>query len=206
MYPGALYPKTKQVLEKLKKTGVLDNFYLAGGTSLALQIGHRKSIDLDFFTAKFPKREIILQKIKELKPKIIQEADGTVDLTIDEVKVSFFEYKYPLIGKLVEYEGVSLASITDITCMKLSAISSRGSKKDFIDLYAVLNENTFVNIWKAFEKKFEGVEYQKLHVLKSIIYFEDAESDPDPDYIEKISWSKVKQKLEKEVEKYLKNL
>jgi len=203
MYPQTLYPKTKQVLEKIKTIPSYPDFYLAGGTALALQLGHRKSIDLDFFTDKFPKRDILLQDLKPFKPRVVQENPGTLDLMVDEVKVSFLEYKYPLMQKVVEFEGTKLASVIDIACMKLSAVSSRGSKKDFIDLYFILQKHSLNQILNVFEEKYKGVEYQKSHILKSLIYFSDANSDPDPDFIEVVDWNKVKMSLEKDVKNYL---
>ena len=100
MYPQTLYPKTRQVLEKIKSLPSMTDFYLAGGTALALQLGHRKSIDLDFFSSNFPKRDLILQEIQILDPRITYEAPGTIDLLIDDVKVSFLEYNYPLLEDL----------------------------------------------------------------------------------------------------------
>ena len=202
MHPQTLYPKTKQVLNKLSDLSFLKGWYLAGGTGLALQLGHRKSIDLDFFTDKFPKRDLLLSDLKHLTPTIIQEAPGTMDLNVHNVKVSFLEYKYPILEKLVSFEKVKVASILDISCMKVSAVSSRGSKKDFIDLYFVLQKKTLDEIFTAFKKKFEGVEYQKLHLLKSLVYFSDADNDPNPDYIENVNWEEVKDDLEEKVKEY----
>lgn len=203
MFPETLYPKTKQVLDKIKNLPIVSSFYLAGGTALSLQLGHRKSIDLDFFTQHFPKTALLLQELQFLKPKVIQEAPGTLDLIIDGVVVTFLEYKYPMITPHQDFEGVKLASIPDIAAMKLSAVSSRGSKKDFIDLYKILQKESIVKIFNDFEKKFEGVEYQKTLILKSLLNFDIAENDPEPDYIEKIEWSKVKSSIEKDVKNYL---
>jgi hypothetical protein len=204
MYPQTLYPKTKKILDDLKNLGFLKDWYLAGGTGLALQLGHRKSIDLDFFTDNFPKRELLLGQLKTLSPKITQETKGTLDASMGGVKVSFLEYDYLLLGKKVEYEGIKIAGVLDITCMKVTAISSRGSKKDFVDLYFVLEKYSLSEIFEAVEKKFRGVKYQKLHLLKSISYFADADKDPSPDMIKKASWEDIKKDLEKKVKEYSK--
>ena len=205
MYPKTLYPKTKQVLIKLVKQGLVTDFYLAGGTGLSLQLGHRKSIDLDFFTDNFPKRDLLLASLKKLKPKIIHEARGTLDLSIEGVMVSFLEYRYPLISDLTDFEGVKMASVVDIACMKLTAISSRGSKKDFVDFYEILKIFSLEQLFDNFEKKYKGVKYQKLHLLKSLVYFADAESDPEPILLKKMDWNIVKKKLEKEIKAHLKS-
>lgn len=203
MYPETLYPKTRQVLENIKKLPVLSDFYLAGGTALALQLGHRKSVDLDFFSANFPKRDLILQALRPFNPQITHEVSGTIDVLIDEVKVSFLEYNYALIEDLKEFEDVKIASVIDIACMKLSATSSRGSKKDFIDLYVILQNFSLEELFSQFEKKFMGVSYQKLILLKSLTYFADAETEPDPDYTESLSWTEIKKTIEDKVKNYL---
>jgi len=206
MFPETLYPKTKQVLENIKSLPILGGFYLGGGTALSLQLGHRKSIDLDFFAENYPKRDLILQAFSAYSPKIMQEAPGTLDMLIDGVVVTLLEYKYPLIDSFAEYNGVNLASVSDIACMKLSAISSRGSKKDFIDLYKILQRLSLNEVFAKFEVKFKGVTYQKTHILKSLLSFDLAQNDPDPDYLEKIDWSNVKRSIEKDVKNYLDTL
>lgn len=203
MYPQTLYPKTRQVLDKIKNLSFMNDFYLAGGTALALQLGHRKSIDLDFFSGNFPKRDIILQKIRDFNPNITHESPGTIDCLIDDVKVSFLEYNYPLLEDLKEFENVKIASVLDIACMKLSATSSRGSKKDFIDLYVILQNFSLEELFSKFEKKFFGVSYQKLILLKSLTYFSDAENEPDPDYTQMLSWDDIKSYIENKVKAYL---
>ncbi len=206
MYKQTLYPQTRQILNKLKKIPIVNTFYLAGGTALALQIGHRKSADLDFFIQKFPDRDILIQRLDPFSPKITQEAQGTLDVTIDDVKTSFLEYKYPLLKNFVQYEGIKLASILDIACMKLSAISSRSTKKDFADLYFILKNHPLKTLLKSFDKKFNQVSYQKIHILKSLTYFEDADQDPDPDYTTNINWSEIKNDISLKVKDYLSEL
>lgn len=203
MFEESLYPKTKQVLAKISENPVLKYFYMAGGTALALQLGHRKSIDLDFFSESYPENDIIISNLKEMAPTVVQEVAGTIDFIIDDIKVSFLEYTYPLLEPLVDYEGIKLASILDIACMKVSAISSRGSKKDFIDLYKVFEKYPLSEVLTSFEEKFQGVTYQTLHILKSLVYFDDAQKDPDPDYLAEIKWGDVKRAISREVEKVL---
>jgi predicted nucleotidyltransferase component of viral defense system len=138
MHEATLYPKTKQILDQISSEPFLNHFYLAGGTALALQLGHRKSSDLDWFSPQFPKIQLLLQNLNKYKVTVTQTAPGTLDTLIDGVKVSFLEYTYPMIEKLVPFNGIQMASVSDIACMKITAISSRGSKKDFVDLYEIL--------------------------------------------------------------------
>jgi len=203
MFEKAIDSKTRQVLRKIRETQVLDNFYLAGGTALSLILGHRKSIDLDFFSSSFPKFEILVAKLKTLNPKVINQDKGTLDLYIDGVKVSFLEYKYPLVGDFLEFDQVKVASLEDIACMKLSAISSRGSKKDFIDLYFILQKFSLGELLALFEKKFKGVNYQMSHILKSLVYFEEAEKQPDPEFLVDVDWNEVKSFLEGKVKELI---
>jgi len=203
MFEKAIDSKTRQVLRKIRETQVLDNFYLAGGTALSLILGHRKSIDLDFFSFSFPKFEILVAKLKTLNPKVINQDRGTLDLYIDDVKVSFLEYKYPLVGDFLEFDQVKVASLEDIACMKLSAISSRGSKKDFIDLYFILQKFSLGELLDLFEKKFKGVNYQMSHILKSLVYFEEAEKQPDPEFLVDVDWNEVKSFLEGKVKELI---
>ena len=203
MFEKAIDSKTRQVLRKIRETQVLENFYLAGGTALSLILGHRKSIDLDFFSSSFPKFEILVAKLKTLNPKVINQDKGTLDLYIDGVKVSFLEYKYPLIGDFLEFDQVKVASLEDIACMKLSAISSRGSKKDFIDLYFILQKFSLGELLALFEKKFKGVDYQMSHILKSLVYFEEAEKQPDPEFLVDVDWNEVKSFLEGKVKELI---
>ena len=203
MFEKAIDSKTRQVLRKIRETQVLENFYLAGGTALSLILGHRKSIDLDFFSSSFPKFEILVAKLKTLNPKVINQDKGTLDLYIDGVKVSFLEYKYPLIGDFLEFDQVKVASLEDIACMKLSAISSRGSKKDFIDLYFILQKFSLGELLALFEKKFKGVNYQMSHILKSLVYFEEAEKQPDPEFLVDVDWNEVKSFLEGKVKELI---
>ena len=203
MFEKAIDSKTRQVLRKIRETQVLENFYLAGGTALSLILGHRKSIDLDFFSSSFPKFEILVAKLKTLNPKVINQDKGTLDLYMDDVKVSFLEYKYPLVGDFLEFDQVKVASLEDIACMKLSAISSRGSKKDFIDLYFILQKFSLGELLALFEKKFKGVNYQMSHILKSLVYFEEAEKQPDPEFLVDVDWNEVRSFLEGKVKELI---
>ncbi len=203
MYKESLYSKTEQVLEEVEKNPVLKDFYLAGGTALALQLGHRKSIDLDFFSDHFPKIDLIKQSFSTYNPQIIHEAHGTIDMVVEDIKVSFLEYKYPLLEPLIQFETIKLCSVRDIACMKISAISSRGSKKDFIDMFYILKTMSFQEVMDSFHKKYENVTYQETHIMKSLVYFEDAEQDPDPDYLVPTDWQEIKKVMMGEVKHFI---
>ena len=153
-----------------------NNFYLAGGTALALQLGHRDSVDFDFFTEEDINTKILFDKIKEVfkgrNVKKVQEEKNTLTVVVDNnVKISFFTYKYPLLDKLIIEDNFRLASVRDIACMKLSAIVSRSTMKDYVDLYFILQTMTLANLLKGITKKFPELDINL--VLKSLVYFDD---------------------------------
>ncbi len=200
MFNQAINNKTKLVLEKIAQSGLSDSFYLGGGTALAIQLGHRESIDLDWFSQNDFSNKAIKEKLSSLgELEIVGEEDGTINATLDEVKVSFLRYKYSLLYPLIDFEGVKLADERDIAAMKIDAASSRGSKKDFIDIYYLLKKYTLENLIGFFEQKYEDINYNKLHILKSLTYFEDAENEPIPIMIQKADWDEVKQNIREKV-------
>ncbi len=186
--------KTKSLLEKLRKEKILKDFYLAGGTALALQCWHRKSIDLDWFTQKNFNTDKLKRKLSQFGKIIIEsEEKNTLNLILSGVKLSFLNYPYKLLFPLINWQGIKLADERDIVCMKLSAISSRGSKKDFIDLFFILKKYSLSDLLKLFNKKYQNIKYNKLHILKSLIYFADADNEPMPIMLKKIDWKEIKE-------------
>lgn len=203
MFTNILLIDTKKILRDLKKTSIVQDFYLSGGTGLALQIGHRESQDLDFFSEKDFDVELLqveLAKIGHLES--IQLDKGTLNCFIDNVKIQFLHYPYKLLEKKLEWEGIFVSSMLDIACTKLLTISSRGSKKDFIDLYFLLQTYTLAFLFEKLEEKYTNLNYDKLHILKSLIYFEDAEKQPFPRMHEEISWEIIKKEIEKAVKEF----
>ncbi|MFC1613315.1 nucleotidyl transferase AbiEii/AbiGii toxin family protein [Patescibacteria group bacterium] len=190
--------KTKSILESLAQSGIIKDYYLAGGTALALQYGHRKSIDLDFFNQKsFNTVELRRNLTKIGKLIIVSEEKNTLNLNLANVKLSFFGYPYKIIFPFIKWNGIKLADPRDIACMKLDAVSSRGCKKDFFDLYFILKKYSLEELLEIFDKKYKGIKYNKIHILKSLTYFFDAENEPMPVMLENVSWRKVKDYFEK---------
>ncbi len=185
------------LLEKVAGAKWLSQFYLAGGTSLALQLGHRLSIDFDFFTDKtFSTQKIIQHLSKVGKVSIQDESTGTLNLFLDQIKLSFLLYPYPLIHSTHDFNQAKLASIDDIAAMKLIAIAQRGTKKDFIDMWILLKNGwNLTLIFETLEKKFSKTKYNKAHLLKSLAYFEDAEGDAEPQMLIPFSWEAAKEDL-----------
>ena len=203
---GVLPRKTAKLLEKMKTKKWLSNFYLAGGTALALQYGHRQSVDLDFFTGKNFTKANLLREISAVGNfRILNEDENTLEGVLEGVKVSFMMYPYPLLNKLIFYDtNVSLADETDIAIMKIGAIAGRNTKKDFIDLFFYLNRNkmTIRNLLRLADEKFKPAQYDPYHVYKSLVYFREAEKDPMPFMIVDVKWKDVKKFFEKQIKTF----
>lgn len=206
MFEEALSKNAKNTLALLGKAGILKDAYLAGGTALALQIGHRISVDFVFFTQKKFDEKIFIQRLVKLPVKFRTERTdwGTILGFINETKFSLFFYDYPLLAKPQKFLGINICNIKDIAPMKLAAISDRCAKRDFIDLYfisAVEKFFTLCQILDLYDKKFKVLHQNKLHILKSLVYFEDAESDMSPKMIKNVVWRQIKEFFKKEVNK-----
>jgi len=203
MFDRAIDSKTKSVLEKIVESGMIKKFYLAGGTALAIQLGHRKSIDLDFFSGEKFSVSVFKKKLSTTgKFSLDHEEEQTLSGSLDGVKVSFFHYDYKLLFPPVPFLGVKLADERDIAAMKIDTVSARGSKKDFVDLYFLLKKYSLEKLIEIFAKKYSRIKYNKLHILKSLAYFDDAEDEPMPEMLKKESWKKIKEEIAGKVKKF----
>ena len=189
---------TLDLLKKFQSESFFENCRLVGGTALALQYGHRKSVDLDFFGTFLSDAMLIkalLQKIGSYQT--IQESKFIFQYIVDGVKVDFVNYPYPWILPKVEEDSLALASPKDIAAMKLSAITNRGTKKDFIDLYELLDHFTLEQMFGFYREKYtDAIPFM---TLKSLTWFEDAEDDPMPFMLKSYSWNDVKERIIAEV-------
>lgn len=204
MHPETLNKETSVVLNLLKD--LASDFYLAGGTALALELGHRISVDLDFFSVNEFSIQEIIDKLKTKGHLEITSRDkDTLNGSLNGVKISFFKYPYKLLFPTKKYNNVILADEKDIAAMKILAISDRGSKKDFVDLFILLKTYSFNNILEYFSEKYKDYNYNKLHILKSLVYFSDADLDPEPVYINPIDWKEVKKFIKNVIDEYIKS-
>lgn len=193
MFTKTLLPDTVRAIKLVAKIPAIKSAYLAGGTSLALQIGHRVSVDLDFFTKKDFDEKILeqeLSKLKEFKKEGV--AWKTVWGEIGKTKFSMFYYEYPLLRDVVNFSGIKLASLEDIAAMKVQALVDRGTKRDFIDLYFLSKKFSLEEMLKFYDKKYGDLKEKSYHILRSLNYFRDADIDPEPKMIEKINWNEIK--------------
>jgi hypothetical protein len=189
-----------RVLRVLQGESILAPFYLAGGTGLALHLGHRRSVDLDFFTGEFAEPAELVQRLQRLEGfSLVSQAAQTLHVHLQGTKVSFLGYAYPVLFPLGTFEGVKIADPRDIACMKISAVAGRGTKRDFVDLYTACRRYGLSQLLPLFKQKYAQANYSTLHVLKSLCYFEEAEKEPLPDMAIPLSWEEVKQFFTHEV-------
>jgi len=176
MFQEALSDKGRKIFPALKN---FSDFYLAGGTALALQIGHRVSIDFDLFSeAEISKN--LLDKAKKifLGSSVAVSVNNPDELTVfvDGIKVTFLKYPFPVLSDFIEHEGIKMLNIKELVATKAYTIGRRGSYKDYIDLYFVLKENysSLAEIIKMAEKKYKE-QFNSRLFLEQLVYFEDIE-------------------------------
>jgi len=184
---------------------------MAGGTGLALQINHRFSYDFDFFTSKEFNANILSQRIKKTVSDFkLERTDwGTVLGAINGTRFSLFFYDYPLLFEPSSFLGTKIANIKDIAAMKIAAISDRGAKKDFVDLYFIIEVEKVLSLQDClalYDRKFKVLEQNKPHVLKSLTYFDDADKEGELRMIKDAQWKNVKAFFKREVKKISSNL
>ncbi len=180
-----------------------EDFYIAGGTSLALQIGHRDSIDFDFFSPKDFDTKKLFNNLNEVflqlgVLKVHEEKNTLTVLVGGSIKLSFFTYKYKLLNELIDEDNLKLASVEDIGCMKFSAITGRATNKDYIDIFYILQKIRLEDLLKRASEKFPDLD--KNLILKSLVYFDDIDMEPiifkNDNYID---FKDVKKTLEEKV-------
>jgi predicted nucleotidyltransferase component of viral defense system len=185
-----------KLFEKLSSQTFISDFYLAGGTCLALQIDHRQSIDFDFFTPDdFDTSDVINKLIRIGKYQRDNEEKNTINGSLNDVRISFFGYKYQIIDEFKIFGKIQLAGLKDIAAMKLEAIAGRGSKKDFIDMFFLLKKFTLEEIFSFHSQKYGLGLGNQYHHLKSLVYFADAEEEAMPLMLQKLDWDHVKKQI-----------
>lgn len=177
-------------------------FHLAGGTAVALHLGHRRSVDFDWFATSFPGSPVDLAaalRARGIAFETTTLADRTAHGVIGGVKVSFLEFRPPLLEPLVDWpeRGCRLASCGDLAAMKLLAVAQRGTKKDFIDVHALSRTMPLDRMLDCYRRRF-GVA-DSAAVLAGLCYFDDAEADPMPRMLVPLDWETVKRELRESV-------
>lgn len=197
-----VYPNTLELLKSLASQPVLAQTRLVGGTALALQYGHRQSIDLDFFGILPEDKEELVEMTKRVGNVLVTNRSKMILQTvINQIKVDFVDYsRYKWIDEPVMGDGFVLASDKDIAAMKVNAIIGRGTRKDFIDLYVLLQRYSLSEIMAFYKQKYP--EFSEYRALLSMTYFEDAEMQDMPKMFIDTSWDTMKSTIIEAVKVY----
>ena len=194
LYLSTVESTTLELLKKLQQLPILCNTRLVGGTALALQLGHRKSIDLDLFgriNADSQELQEALRTIGTLT--ILSDSKNIHIYVLNEVKIDIVNYTYPWLSDVVCKDGIRLASPKDIAAMKITAVEGRGTKKDFVDIYFLLKRYSLKKILDFYSRKYP--DSSSFMAMKSLAYFEDAEEEPMPYMFIDVSWDEIKQNI-----------
>jgi predicted nucleotidyltransferase component of viral defense system len=192
--------KTLALIKDIMKKDYFNDFYLVGGTALSLQIGHRTSTDIDLFCHQKFDKESLCNRV-EFDYKDFQYKINFFGIFgyINEVKTDIVFHPYPNLYPLLEIDGIRMVHKKEIASMKISAITKRAKKRDFVDLFLLLKEYSLVEILDDYIKKFgkEGEAY----VLRSLMYFDEADDDVVPKCFFEMDWQKIKDTITAEVRK-----
>jgi hypothetical protein len=178
----------------------LRGWTLAGGTGLAMSLGHRVSEDFDFFRTTVLEPSRLLEALRGLGScEVLQEEDRTLTVLLRGIKLSFFLVRDPFLFPAVAYSFFRIADVRDIALMKLAAILNRGSRKDFVDLYSILRRGLGLQeLFSWLPAKYGPGRVNEYQLLKSLCYFEDAEQEPLPRLLEPFDWRECKAFFQRE--------
>jgi hypothetical protein len=209
MFLDTLPVNARQLLIQLGQQPLVRPFYLAGGSAAALHLGHRISVDLDFFTQQdqYETEPLIqcLQSIAHLD--VQQQSRGTLTGRLSDVRISFFVYPYPLLEEPAVLEGCRIAQLLDIALMKLIAISQRGTRRDFVDLFFICRHvYRLDDLLRKVPLKYTTVSYPIYHLLRALIYFADADRDASLQMLASFEWDQAKRFFETQVKQLGKDL
>jgi len=205
VFEQVLDQQPKSVLEALGRTQAVRSFYLAGGTAVALYLGHRYSQDLDWFTEAQFDPDVLQKRLAGLPGfNIIRQTEGSLIVEIESIESSFFHVEHPLIRPAVPYKGISVASLQDVLCMKLAALWQRGAKRDYVDIYFGIRKALSLNeLLDSMKEKYSKFSFSEYHCLRSLSYFDDVENEPMPRMREEVTWDEIRKFLTDESRRFL---
>ena len=198
----AVTHSTRLAFQQVARLPFITSFYLAGGTGLSLHLGHRFSVDLDLFSpdevAVGPdQRDSLRILLNDPSLAVAYDKDGTFVAIWQGVGISFFRLSlYPLVQPPVLLENVPLATVPEIGAMKLAAIIDRGTRKDMVDLYCLLQVVSLETIFEVAAVKYERVRSFPVSAIRAMSYFQDAEALPMPRMLDRTPWQAMKKFLE----------
>ncbi len=193
---NTITPVMRSVWQGFSSSAIAAEFYLAGGTALSLQLGHRLSVDLDFFSqtqSDIPAlSEPLYHALKSFSPVMADSSWGNLVFLADNVRVGFYGYGYNLVKPLLKTNGLVLASVEDIGLMKLDALLARASRKDFHDLYELCRRIPLRDLLSLAPQKYPDVRDFEAQVARHLAYFDRAEQETPVPLIEQVEWETVK--------------
>ena len=197
----AVDPPLLELLTKLMSVPAFEGFVLVGGTALALQEGHRKSIDIDLFGNVSLVEIELTDALKTVgKVNVLSKSKSILVYRVDGIKVDVVDYHYKWIEGPLTVQGIRLASKKDIAAMKLNAIAGRGTKKDFVDFFELLKQYSLKEMLKFYTDKYpDGSAFL---VMKSLSYFDDADNEEPPFMLAPFDWDLVKKEIRRQVKEY----
>lgn len=199
---------TRTALVRVAALPLPAHTYLAGGTAATLHLGHRLSDDLDLFTPEPFEPEVLVQLIQQAGTFTLERTSwGTILGWLNGVRFSLFHYRYPLLEPCRPLDRLGIASLRDIAAMKIAAISDRGARKDFIDLYEICRQRLSLRqTLKLYDRKYGKLTVNRLHIYKSLVYFDEAESQQMPVMLKPFRWERLKTFFECEVDRLTKSV
>ena len=207
LYRNKIEDETWELLQELMALDFLENFNLIGGTALSLQLGHRRSIDLDLFSIPDFEKALMHKKLLEHfkeRISISSSVKNTLGVfsAIDGIKVDICWRPYSLLKSVLEIDGIRMWSLEDIAASKIFAISGRAVKKDFWDLDRLLDVFSIEEMASFYDKRYQ--QSLAISVAKMVLFFEEAELSEAPVCLMGKTWTKVKKSIAKKINKQTK--
>jgi hypothetical protein len=205
LYYTAVKPEVLELIKAIQADSIFQGMRLVGGTALALQIGHRISVDIDMFGQLEADELVVSGFLTQMGRTIQVKKSANINIYIvNDIKVDIVNYPYQWLEPAIDDSGIILAGLKDIAAMKLAAIAGRGTKKDFVDIFFLLSHFSLAEMLELFVRKYpDGTE---MIVLKSLTWFEDANKDEMPFMLVDCAWESVKKEIKKQVKDYLNHL
>ena len=199
-----ILPDTLELLKRLSAQPEMKGMRLVGGTALALQYGHRQSVDLDFFGTPVINQDEMLGMVEKMGPyRLRNRTKNILQLIVNDIMVDIVDYsQYSWIDNPICWEGITLASPKDIAAMKINAVEGRGTKKDFIDIYRLLQHYSLDDLLSFYSQKYPN--YSLFRAILSLNYFDDADPQAMPKMFSPANWEEMKKTISSAVNSYQK--
>lgn len=202
MHQEAIISEARKIFDNLSH---FPDFYLAGGTGLALQLGHRISVDFDLFWEKDVPHDLlskVSRVFKDFQVEVVVNHSEQLTTAIEKINLTFCKYPFPVILEFIEYQGIKILTCSEIAAMKAYALGRRVTFKDYVDLYFVFKEKiaTLEDVIALCKKKY-GKEFNPRLFLEQLVYLKDVEKMEIQFLKEKVTFSKLERFFEQEVKR-----